>query len=404
MPRRPTPIGHYGNINVKHLGKKQWLAEGRVRDRDGESVRVRRTGPTKGAAEAAFKEAAEEIAKQSRGAVLGPDTRVTKLIDLWLADLDQNVSEGSNSKNTRRQFHSYVKNWVRPGIGSLTIRELKVGRIDALISRVYEKRGPETAASIRAVLSLICGFAVRNEVMDSNPVRSAKRRKRSSEKEVVALNLTQRRDLKQKLVRYVEAKQIDKLGRTTSRARVWLDLADLMDAMLATGTRIGEILAMKGVAFDPESKTVRVEAHIIREKGEGLIREQYRKGATSGDKKILILTVPDWSLPMWRRRRMAAGEGPMFPGFRGDWQDPVAVIHRLREVFDACGYEWVTSHVWRKTVGAVLTEAGLNSGVVADQLGNSRLVAERHYIPPRVSNGPAAAALEAVYDQGEEAG
>ncbi|MEV8439255.1 site-specific integrase [Actinosynnema sp. NPDC051121] len=345
-------------------------------------------------AEEAWREEAAEVAASSRDALLTKDTRVTKLIDLWLDDLAQNVAAGDNSKDTQRQFKSYVKNWIRPGIGSLTIRELKVGRIDALLNRVYEKRGPETTASIRAILSLICGFAVRNEVLDDNPVRNAKRRKRTTGKKVVALDKSQRTDLRAKLVALAEKKQTDKMGRPRgARGKVWLDLPDFQDAMLATGVRIGELVALKGTAFDPATKTVRVEAHILREPGVGLIREEYRKNSD----QVLILAVPDWSLPMWRRRRLAAGDGPMFPGYRGSWQDPVNVSHRLREAFDACGYEDLTSHVWRKTVAAVLDEAGLPVGVVADQLGNTRAVAERHYIPPKVANAQAAAALEGMY-------
>jgi integrase len=63
---------------------------------------------------------------------------------------------------------------------------------------------------------------------------------------------------------------------------------------------------------------------------------------------------------------------------------------------DAIGYGWVTSHVWRKTVATVLDEAGLNLGEIADQLGNTREIVERHYVQKRPTNERAAAALEGV--------
>jgi integrase len=72
------------------------------------------------------------------------------------------------------------------------------------------------------------------------------------------------------------------------------------------------------------------------------------------------------------------------------------VINRIGDTFDECGYDWVTSHVFRKTVATVLDEAGLSSGAVADQLGNTRAVAEKHYIARRVANGQAADALEGI--------
>ena len=67
----------------------------------------------------------------------------------------------------------------------------------------------------------------------------------------------------------------------------------------------------------------------------------------------------------------------------------------------AVGYEWVTSHVFRKTVGTVLDEAGLPTTAIADQLGNTRAVAERHYRKRRVTNRENVAALEAMLDPAE---
>lgn len=43
----------------------------------------------------------------------------------------------------------------------------------------------------------------------------------------------------------------------------------------------------------------------------------------------------------------------------------------LRDAFDGAGYEWVTSHVFRKTVAMLMDEAGLSSRATADQLGHA---------------------------------
>jgi integrase len=64
---------------------------------------------------------------------------------------------------------------------------------------------------------------------------------------------------------------------------------------------------------------------------------------------------------------------------------------------DECGYDWVTSHVWRKTVATVLDEAGLPIGAVADQLGNTRKVAEQRYVKKRVANAASAEALGEMF-------
>lgn len=59
----------------------------------------------------------------------------------------------------------------------------------------------------------------------------------------------------------------------------------------------------------------------------------------------------------------------MSPPANGAWLDPGNVTHCSREAFSACAYEWVTSHVFRKTVATVLDEANLATMAIADQLG-----------------------------------
>jgi predicted transcriptional regulator len=54
----------------------------------------------------------------------------------------------------------------------------------------------------------------------------------------------------------------------------------------------------------------------------------------------------------------------------------------------------VTSQVFRKTVATILDEAGLSTGAVADQLGNTRAVAEKYYIARRAANEQARDALD----------
>jgi integrase len=92
---------------------------------------------------------------------------------------------------------------------------------------------------------------------------------------------------------------------------------------------------------------------LVRVRGEGLVRVPNRKGNTGG----LLLRVPEWSVAMLRRRKLAAGGGPLFASWNGAWLDPSNVIHRIREAFAECGYGWVTSHVFRKTVASVLDDA-----------------------------------------------
>jgi integrase len=245
----------------------------------------------------------------------------------------------------------------------------------------------------------ICAYAMRHKILSVNPAASIGRLVRGDDQEEIrALTLAERKDLITKLRAHGWAKQKDKLGRPLGggRGRVWLDMPDLVRAMLATGVRLGELLALNDTSFarDEEGRPViHVTAHIVRENGE-VIRKPYRKRS----KKYLVLQVPEWSVSMWQRRQMTAttGEGPMFPSGRGSWMHPDVAGHRIREAFDACGYKWLKSHGFRKTVATVLAEAGLPSREIADQLGHADETTARKFYVAKVSNAAGAAALQSI--------
>jgi integrase len=106
---------------------------------------------------------------------------------------------------------------------------------------------------------------------------------------------------------------------------------------------------------------------VIRVKGRGLVRVSKRKGNGHG----LPLRLPEWSVPMLRRRKLASGAGPLFPAWNSEWLDPSNVIHGIQEAFAEADRGWVTSRVFRKTVASMMDEADLALSAIVDQLGNT---------------------------------
>lgn len=395
MGRPPTPVGTYGAINLTRLGAKRWEASARFRFASGHTKRVRRTGASQTAATHALKAHMAELAAEVTSGEISTSSRFAFVAGLWLQEIEREARLGDRSPNTVRLYRGYLTNWILPAIGELQMRELRVKNVDDVIKRAHERGSYDTAKSVRAALSGACGYAVRHGALAANPVRSAGRLPRGQQKEVVALDAAQRTDLHAKLRALAVAKATDAQGRSLGRrAQVWADLPDLYEGMLSTGVRIGELLALSGDEVDPARRTVAIDWHLIHVTGQGLVRRHLRKGNVAG----LLLAVPEWSVPMWRRRKLSSGGGPLWPAWSGGWSDPSNVIHRIREAMDECGYDWVTSHVFRKTVATVLDEDGLPIGAVADQLGNSRQVAEKRYVAKRVANEASADALGRMLD------
>jgi integrase len=147
------------------------------------------------------------------------------------------------------------------------------------------------------------------------------------------------------------------------------DLSDLTRWMLCTGVRIGEALAVSWDELDTDAGSVRIAWKIIRVRGRGLVRVPRVKGAD--DERVLAL--PRCVVVMCDRRTPAGSrEGPLFPDTRGGWRDPSNTLRAFREARERAGFDWVTSHVFRKTVATILDESGHTARAVADQLGHSK--------------------------------
>lgn len=85
---------------------------------------------------------------------------------------------------------------------------------------------------------------------------------------------------------------------------------------------------------------------------------------------------------------------PVFPDSKGGWRDP---SNTRRDLRDARGeeFDWVTSHVFRKTAATLLDAAGLSARQIANVLGHSRpSMTQDRYLGRGVADSQAADALE----------
>lgn len=393
-------MGAHGDIAATLVAPRTWEARCKWRDLNGEIRRPSIRAATKAAAKNALR---DKLTKMTAAAMQGEvtrDTRFQVVVDLWLEDLDHKVAHDGRAPTTARTYRSYLSGHITPRFGALMLREISPAAVDAFVKKIRGDMGYESAKKVKSILSAISDFAIRRGAEHwINPTKAVEALAAGVADDVSAMSVEQVVAMIQGLRDYATQRDLeDKPGRAVSRNVVWHDLPELAEAMLATGVRIGEVLALRGediVRGDTGQLVVVVNAHLIFVTGEGTRYVPYRKGKKPGDKG-LVLGVPSWSHPMLIRRKVAAGPGPLFPSMSGGWLDTNNVNKRIRKAMDACGFDWVTSHVWRHTVGTLLDEADLPVSDVAGQLGNSKAVAERHYIRRRATNQRAALALEVL--------
>lgn len=352
MGRPGFDLGTGGTVRM-YATASGFRAMTRFRDYDGKVRQVERHGKTKGAAAAALARALRDRHRADAGAVISPETRVDALAEAWWSEIEQ----GTLSPGTCRNYRDRLDRQVIPSLGRLRVRELTTGTIDRHLRAVRDRHGAATAKLTRTVLSGMCGLAARHDALERNPVRDASAITRTTPRRTPqALTVQQVAGLRTAL-RYDD--------KAVSR-----DLPDLVSMMLATGLRIGEVCAITWDRIDLEAGTVRTGGIVVRVRGEGLqIKTEHSTKA-----KPRVLRLPSWAAEMLRIRTspFVLADDPVFPAPHGGLRDPSNTQADLREAFAAAGFEWVTSHVLRKTVATLMDQAGLSARAAADQLGHAK--------------------------------
>ena len=169
------------------------------------------------------------------------------------------------------------------------------------------------------------------------------------------------------------------------------DLPDLTRWLLGTGVRIGEAIAVSWDDIDIDAAEVKIDHKIIRVTGKGLLRVP-RPKSEAGHR---TLPLPLFAMRMLERRIEGGGDGPLFPNSESGWRDPSNTSRDLREARGSEEFEWVTSHVFRKTCATILDQSELSARQIADQLGHSKVsMTQDNYLGRRLTDRRTAEALD----------
>ncbi len=141
---------------------------------------------------------------------------------------------------------------------------------------------------------------------------------------------------------------------------------------VATGCRISEVLGLRWSDVNLGTRTVSITGKVTGVKGRGLVRDNNTK--TEAGKRVLPL--PTFAVAMLLARQVSAETNMhdvVFPSSVGTLRDPDGVSKQWRRVRDALGYEWVTSHTFRRTLATIIDAEGMTARIGADQLGHRHI-------------------------------
>lgn len=289
MSRPRIPIGGYGEIAFIPRATGKVEARTRFRDWDGQTRLVQATASSKRAAEVALaRKLTQRNAFQPVDTTLTPDSPFTALVDYWLADLDL---EDRIAPATRFNYERDINRLVLPAFKGLTLREIGVARCDALLKQLGNS-SYSSAKRARTVLRQSFALAVRHEVLARNPIDDVSRLHKPK-RTPTALTAAEVNAIRAVIKAWEQS-------RGTSGPNPDGQLGQIVEVMLGTSARIGEVLAIRRRDLDLTTTpaTLRICGTVISERGVGTYRQEHPK--TDGSNRVIAL--PSFTAAALRRR------------------------------------------------------------------------------------------------------
>ncbi|UOQ90689.1 site-specific integrase [Agromyces endophyticus] len=303
---------------------------------------------------------------------------------LWFDE----IADSDRSPSTVARYREVYDRAIVPGVGELRIREATVPAMDRFL-KATAKASLSTARHARVILSGMLGMAVRHGAIRTDPIREVAAF-RSPKSEVRALSVDDVRALREGVRGWVD--DPEQAGRRRNP-----DIPDVVDILLATGARIGELCALRwdDVDLAAERPTVTISGTVVRVPGEGIIRQDHPKTA-AGHRTV---TLPRFAVETLMRRRVESGGTPnpmnlVFPSTTGTLRETANLHRQWRDARAAAGFDWVVPHTFRKTV-ATMIDREYSTRDAASQLGHSgTAVTAKHYVAKAIMAPDVSAALE----------
>lgn len=349
MPREPMPIGTWGKIRVDET-EAGFRAHVYFRDLTGRRRQLERTATSCTKAENAVLRAVKARLEESPDHdLIGPETHVSALLEHWITEKSRTVAKG-----TVKTYQQTIDRHLAQSVGNLRIREATTPRLDRavadLLPSISSAKLARTILQQAFAVALRLGAVTRNPATGIRPISSRKPKPTALSKQDIA-----------------GLRRLFQAHDATHDSE--LDVVAQM--LMATGARIGEVLALRWQDIDLENGVVRIT---------GIIEDGQRVEHTKTEAGERGLTLPKTVLDMLTARRVAAGCEIVLPSSRLTWRWPSNVRRQWRDALRGSSLEGTTPKAFRRSVATLLDrEAGVEAAQA--QLGHSSSdITTRFYI------------------------
>jgi len=261
-----------------------------------------------------------------------PESKIVELVDEWLQRLR---AEGRLEGTTINEYERVLRTLVVPELGRERIDHLTTEQVNELLAELGQQ-SVNRQRKAKVVMGAMLDFAVAKGALQANPVRGSLSISRPPASHA-ALTADEVADV-HAAVRLWLAK--DRPGPRSSG-----DMIDIIEVMLATGARIGEVLALRWRDVDLDEGTIEINATIKSESGSGTYRKALSRPRT--------VEMPRYTTLLLGRRLLLMPVNlldAVFPTRNATWQQVNNVERRWREIRREAGLDWITTEHFRRGV------------------------------------------------------
>ena len=277
----------------------------------------------------------------------------------WLTSWLEDYKKQSIKPSTYKRYDTMIHNYMIPSLGGIKLQQIKPEHIQKMINSLGEQGlSPRTIQYVHRVLSMALSQAVENEILLKNPAKPTNLPKRRK-KEARALTRDEQ-------AAFINALNDDPLEKA-------------IKFVLATGVRVGEMLALTWNDIDFDNGKVKINKNLQRIDGNIIITTPKTE---KGKRDIPLLPETAQLLKTQKKhqleQRLKAGSAwekgeYVFSTSLGTPLDKSNINRTIHRICKTEGIKPFSVHVLRHTFATRGLEAGIDLKVMQEILGHASL-------------------------------
>lgn len=288
--------------------------------------------------------------------------RVQKItLDSWFDTWMKEYKKNEIKKGTYEDYEQMYRSTIKKRLGNKNLRDIRAEHIQKLYNELVKE--DYSVSSINLTAAILSGCfkqAVRNGIVERNPVSLAKKPRQAKKKK-------------------------ERIAMTKEQQELFMEYAKesylyhFFAVMLRTGMRKGEMMALKYSDVDKKQRVIHVRRTLKYITGEGYIEQEPKTKTSMRDIPLTAAMLEHieaqrsyWGFKVVRMDQylFCNENGEPLNNLRAQKE-----IDRITELIRAAGHEFprITSHVFRHTFATRAIEAGMQPQVLKTILGHSSL-------------------------------